>query len=119
MNKIIQVINTMISNSGRISNVLAAQQDEYFFIYNEKHKWSIMETKEDPDNITLFLYPDENIKLETLAYDTDFGTYNKFVTYRAEDFKSSEVIESYRELLKVVKDKIYGIDEILDDILNE
>jgi hypothetical protein len=118
MNKIIQVINTMISNSGRISNVLVAVE-EYFFIYNDKHKWSIMESKNDSDAITLFLYPDENIKLETLAYDTDYETYSKFVTYRAQDFKSSEVIESYRELLKVVKDKIYGVDDILDEILKE
>lgn len=119
MNKIIQVINTLVSNSGKITNVLVTQNDEFFFMYNNKHKWSIIESKEDIDSISIFLYPDETIKLETLAFDTDYNDYKRFVAYRSQDFKSTEAIESFRELLKIVKDKIYGVDEILDEILKE
>lgn len=118
MNKIIQVINTMISNSGRISNVIESNE-EYFFIYNNIYKWSILESKEDPEIIKLFLYPDESIKLETLAFDTDYSVYSKFVSYSSQDFKSSEAIESFKELLNIVKDKIYGVDNILNEILKE
>ncbi len=117
MNKIIQVINTMISNSQRISNVIVNGGNEFFFIYNDKHKWSIINN--DEDSIVLFLYPDEDIKLEELAFDVDFSVYKRYVSYRAEDFKSAEAIETFKELLKIVKDKIFGVDNILDDILNE
>ena len=120
MNKIIQVINAMISNSERISNVLVTQSNEFFFIYNDKHKWSLIEDKKnDKKSIILFLYPDEEIKLETLAFDTDFSEYKGFVSYRSDDFKSAEAIESFKELLNIVKNKIYGVDEILDEILKE
>jgi len=117
MNKIIQVINTMISNSERISNVIVNGENEFFFIYNDKHKWSIVSNGEN--SIILFLYPSENITLEELAFDVNFDEYKTYVSYRAEDFKSIEAIETFKELLRIVKDKIFGVDSILDDILKE
>lgn len=116
MNKIIRVINAMISNYGKISNVVATPHNEYFFIYNNKHKWSMIRSGSD---FTLFLYPDENIKLEELAFDTDFDRYNNFVSYRSEEYKSAEATETFSELFKVVKNKIFGVDDILDDILKD
>ena len=118
MNKIIQVINTMITNLEKITNVIVSKDDEFFFIYNNKHKWSIIQNEHN-QSISLFLYPEKDIKLEQLAFDVDFNEYKKFITYDSEDFKSKEVIESFEELMSIVKNKIYGVDDILDDILGE
>lgn len=118
MNKIIQVINAMISNAQKITNVIVANDDEFYFIYDKKHKWSITKDEED-ESISLFLYPDETKKLEELAFDINFGEYKKFVVYSSEDFKSKEATESFEELINLVKNKIYGVDDILDEILKD
>ena len=118
MNKIIQVINVMISNAQKVTNVIVNKEDEFFFIYNKNHKWSITEDEND-GSVSLFLYPDEQIKLEELAFETDYGVYKKFVAFSSDDFKSKELTESFVELMNLVKNKIYGVDDILDEILKE
>jgi len=45
--------------------------------------------------------------------------YQNFMTYRASDFKSQEVDESFRDLYTTVKGKLYGIDKVFDEILGE
>ena len=105
----------MITNSQRISNVIE-RENEFFFVYNDKHKWSIIGSD---NSIVLFLYPNKDITLEELAFEVNFDEYKAYVSYRSEDFKSIEATESFKELLKIVKDKIYGVDSILDDILKE
>jgi hypothetical protein len=117
MSKIIQVVNIMISNSEKISNVLTSNNSEFYFVYNNKYKWSIV--KNSDETIRLFLYPDENKTLEELAYDTDFSFYNKIITYSSVEYKSKEATESFNELYNIISSKVLGADNILDDILNE
>lgn len=118
MDKIIQVVNSMISNSDKINNVIVNQRDELFFIYNNKYKWSISELDTE-SKIFLYLYPDMDKNLEQLAFETDFTVYRKFVAYRSNDYKSQEATESFKELLKIIREKKYGVDNILEDIIND
>jgi len=115
MAKIIQVLNTMISNQSRIENVIRSEE-EYFFLYDKKYKWSIR--KDDEEKYLVFFYPDKNKTLEDLKNNTDWQYYNDFVTYTTSDLKTVEAIETFRELYQIVSDKLYGIDEIFDDIIN-
>lgn len=114
--KIVQVINAMISNQAKIDNVLR-NGGEYFFRYNKKHKWSIIK---DESNETYFIhfYPVENVSIEDLASDNN-GWYSEFVTYSTADLKTNEAIESFRELYQIVTGKIYGIDDIFDEIIGD
>lgn len=121
MSKIIQVINTMIINSDKISNVIISKNTkEYFFLYSNKFKWSITEgVIEDVKQIILYLYPQNDITLGELAKISDFIEYTNYIVYKSSEFKSVEATESFNELLNIVKNKIYGVDEILDTILKE
>ena len=41
MTKIVQAVNAMISNPDKIKSVIPNGQ-EFFFIYKDKYKWSIL-----------------------------------------------------------------------------
>lgn len=112
--KIIQVINAMISNSEKISNVLK-NDSEYFFLYNEKHKWSI---KQNNDSYILFFYPTPNFTIEELANQIDWSNFNEIISYRSDEIKTREAIESFSELYQIVSEKLYGIDDIFDEIIS-
>lgn len=111
--KIIQVINTMISNSEKISNVLK-NDSEYFFLYNKKHKWSI---KQNSDGYLLFFYPTESYNIEQLANLVEWNNFNEIVTYKSDEIKTREATESFSELYQIVSEKLYGIDDIFDEII--
>ena len=112
--KIIQVINAMISNPDLITNVVK-NQHEYFFLYNLKHKWSI--SIDDDGEYYLNIYPTENPNFDVLAtYNGDWTQIN-YVSYNTKELKTNEALESFSELYKIVSDRLLGIDEIFDDIL--
>jgi len=118
MSKIIQAINTMITNSEKISKAIPgpAEGDEIFFLYDQKHKWSI--TKDQNNNYYLHYYSDQQ-PLESIASYTgpDWDQFTNFITYSTKDLKTREAYESMAELYRVVKEKAYGIDKALDDII--
>lgn len=113
--KIVQVINAMITNSDKITNVLKNNK-EFFFLYNNKHKWSI--SKSDKGVFYLHLYPTTDMNIQELASFGDWENYN-YVTYNSEEYKSQEATESFSELYKIVADKLLGVDSILDEILSD
>ncbi|MGV0996176.1 hypothetical protein [Empedobacter falsenii] len=113
--KIIQVINTMITNSNKISKVLK-NKDEYFFLYNEKHKWSI--NRDEESNFILYFYPTDTYNIKELANFDDWHNFNEMVTYKSEDMKSREAFESFSELYQIVSEKLYGLDDIFNEIIN-
>ncbi len=116
--KIVEAINNIITKSDKISNVLRnVEGSEYFFIYNEKYKWSIL--RSEKGEYSLFLYPKENMSLEDLAYQVDYSIYKDYVLYTSEEIKTREATESFAELYKIVSDKLFGTDNILDDIIND
>ena len=116
MAKIVQVANAMVSNSNKISNVLRNDK-EYFFLYNKKYKWSI--SKSEDEDYYLHFYPTDSMTIEELSVFNDWAVFNQFVTYTTKDIKTQESIETFRELYQIVSDKIFGLDDIFDEIINE
>jgi hypothetical protein len=114
MHKIVAAVNSMIGNSSLISHVIKSDE-ELFFIYDEKFKWSI--SKKDGGEFFMHYYPGQQT-LEQLAFHTNWGEFNDFITYSTRDIKTKEARESFGELYQTVQTKLYGIDDVLDYIIN-
>ncbi len=117
MSKIIQVINSMIENSEEISNVVV-KGNEYFFSY-KGHVWSIYEyTSEDMEEhgYTLVFYPRTKTvsELESLDYPR---AVHPHLIYSSGDFKTKEALESFSNLYTTIKERIYGVDEVFNEII--
>ncbi|WP_294279664.1 hypothetical protein [uncultured Chryseobacterium sp.] len=115
MTKIIQVLNAMISQSELITNVIKCDK-EYFFLYNKKYKWSI--ALDDREIYFVHFYPSNEVSLEELSNRFDWTGFDDFVTYKSSDFKTVEADETFRELYQIVSNKLYNLDEIFNDIIN-
>ena len=111
MNKIILAINSMIQNSDKIFNV-SVLNNEYFFNY-KGYIWGILESKK---GYILTYYP---------AYSTVIDLINQIeyldnvvsINYNSDGFKNQEDIESFRDLYLIVNEKVYDLDKVLDDII--
>jgi hypothetical protein len=114
MSKIVRAVNVMISNSNGITTVIS-KQGEYFFLYDDKYKWSIRYNVAE-DAYYLYYYPGEQ-SLQALASFEEWQTFDEFVTYSTKDLKTKEAYDSFSELYTLVKEKRYGIDAALDDII--
>ncbi len=116
MSKIIQVINVMISNSGMISQVTVGE-DEYFFLYDKKHKWST--NRDDDGTYYLHYYPGpEQIKKLASFDEREWSVYKKFISYSSKEIKTREAYESMQELYNLIREKSFNIDEAFDDIID-
>ncbi|MBA7519520.1 hypothetical protein ES705_11599 [subsurface metagenome] len=115
MAKIIQVINTMIVNADKISNVISSDQ-EYFFLYDNEYKWSMSKGKDEEDEYLLLFYPNPNDTIDDILIVQDWINY-PFTSYKVSDFKTTEALESFRELFGLLKGKVFGVDDIFDDII--
>jgi hypothetical protein len=113
--KIVQVLNTMITNQTKISNVLRNDK-EYFFLYDKKYKWSITKADKSEDYYVHF-YPTDHLSIEELASNDDWEGFNHFITYSTVDLKTKEAQETFTELYQIVANKVYGLDDIFDDII--
>lgn len=123
MSKIIQAINSMITNEDEISGVIEGDTsaNEYIFVFGKKYLWSINANKEpgEPDEYFLHYYPDSPDPTWLAELDPrDWATQVNKVSYRSSDFPGKEAIESFRELYSTVQEKAYGMDTVLDDIIN-
>lgn len=118
MSKIVQAVNAMILNKKRITGVINREQ-EYFFLYKGKYKWS-MTHDEKEDQYFLFYYPGSR-SLETLASmeEHEWDGFNEFIRYGAKDIGTKEALETFRELYEIVKERIFRMDEVLDEIIND
>ncbi|OXB20234.1 hypothetical protein B0A80_19245 [Flavobacterium tructae] len=120
--KIVLVINAMITNKEKISNILLDQQ-EIYFLYNNKYKWSIEKVVENWSNqYELNFYPknpDAIVEddLEDIIYKKRHGSILNVATYSTSDLKGTETYESFKELYQLLIDKFYGIDDMFEDIL--
>lgn len=117
MSKIVQAINAMISNPNLINNIHRSGK-EYFFLYKNKYRWSIScETLEDDDYL-LFFYPG-NLPIENLSrLEPDEWDNIPLIRYQSSDIGTKEAKSSMAELYNILKERIYGIDEALDDIIS-
>lgn len=116
MSKIVQAVNAMISNPKLITTVLQGK-NEFFFLYKNKYKWSV--SRSDKGDHFLFFYPgDESI--ETLMhYDHNDWEGTQMVTYRDTDIGTKEAKASFAELFTLIKERVYGVNEVLDDIISD
>ncbi len=121
MSKIVTAINAMISNPHMINSVTKVpHSSECYFKYTDKHIWSIIENSEN--EYYLHYYPNiEDIDIEELANISgqNWGEYEiKYVTYSSTILGTKEAKESLDELNSIVNEKLFGMDNILDDIIN-
>ncbi len=116
MSKVVRAVNVMISNANKIDNCVR-NNDEYFFEYDGKYKWSM--SYNDSENVYyLYFYPGDG-SIKELAYaGPEEWEHINMVRYSSGDFKGAEAHESFRELYTLLKEKVYGIDKALDDIIS-
>jgi hypothetical protein len=117
MSKIVRAINAMVSNPDKIKAVTpGVENDEVFFSYMEKHKWSLVHENRE-DRYLLHFYP-ADIPLERLARIPP-GEWESIpmVSYSSDELSGREAIASMRDLYMIVREKAYGVDEVLDEII--
>lgn len=115
MSKIIRTVNTMIQNPDKITNV-KRKENEYYFLYNEKYKWSIHKS----ESVYYLHYYPFDITIEEISEieDLEWEAYD-YVSYNTKELKSREAEESFLELYQILKEKIYNMDKVLDEIIKD
>ncbi|MFB0777982.1 hypothetical protein [Aeromonas salmonicida] len=119
MSKIVKAINVMVSNPERITGVIkGGYETECFFIYDGKHPWSIL--KRDDGHYYMAYYPEGQDIYELSKISSDDWNYASIlcVSYTSQELGTKEAIESMAELYNIVNQKLYGMDDVLDDIIN-
>lgn len=121
MSKIVQVVNTMLNNPSKITNV-QKKHDVILFNYLHEQLWGIL--KQDNDHIIFSIYPQKDIPITVKDLvkmdDLDWKlTPPVSVAYSSESLKESEALESFTELHKVIIEKLYGIDDIFEQIIKD
>lgn len=115
MSKIVQAVNAIISNPNAITKVIKTADDLYF-LYKGKYKWSIS----IQDNDTLLWYYPGDESLEKLATTEDWAWEDiPMVTYRSSEIGTREAKASFAELYVLLKERLYKVNEVLDDIIND
>lgn len=118
MSKIIEAVNVMASNKDNIDTVLQGEfEPEIFFRYAKKHKWSII--KNDSGEYYLHYYPGKTSLEELASWPTEaWHEFNGMVSYNSKSLGTKEARESLGELYTLVKEKVYGMDDVLEDIIS-
>lgn len=117
MSKVIQVMNAMISNPSKITDVIRGgppDSSEFFFLYDKKFKWSIALGARDVYN--LYYYPG-NLGIKQIASLAEWNPDLEMVRYSTESLTTKEARESFIELYELVKEKLYNLDTVFDDII--
>lgn len=117
MSKIVQAVNAMIANHHKISNV-KKNDEEIFFLYDSKYKWSIR--KERQKGYTIFYYPLDNSLEDLASYGEGSNRWDEieYLSFKTTELKTQEAFETFSELYTIVSGKIYGFNQVLDDIIN-
>jgi len=117
MSKIVQAVNAMVSNPELITNVINANR-ETFFLYKGKYRWSIR--RDDDGDYLLWYYPGSGM-VEDLASidDSDDWRDVPMVVYKTAELGTREAIASFADLYSMVKEKAYGMDDVLKDIISD
>ncbi len=119
MSQIITAINSMITNADKISGIIESNQ-VFYFLYDKKYKWSIHEyTSNDfaqSLEFNLRFYPG-NETLEDIR-STPKSTRGN-ISYTTEEYNTGEARKSFMELFRTVKERAYGIDAVLEEIIDK
>lgn len=118
MSKIVSAVNAMVEGHKKISGVKFGVNDaELFFYFNDKYKWSI--SKDANDCYYLCYYPGSQ-SIDDLAEfsEEDWFLFKDYISYNTKEIGTREAKESFAELYLIVKEKLYGMDEVLEDIIS-
>jgi hypothetical protein len=115
MSKIVQAVNAMISNKKSIDNV-AVGESEIFFRYREKYIWSVRRDSDSGEYI-LWYYPGVDDVHDVAGNDGEDWERVPMVTYKTAEIGTKEARASFAELHSIVKERVYGMDEVLEDII--
>lgn len=113
--KIVQAVNAMVSNSDKISDVVGGQQ-ELLFMYKKKYVWGIADRS---DEYGLWYYPDAKSTEELASLEPHEFEDMPLIYYSTKDIGTKEARDSFRELYQLVKEKVLGMDTVLDDIISD
>ncbi|KOY02215.1 hypothetical protein [Pseudomonas nunensis] len=117
MSKIVVAVNSMIENSSKLSNIIrGSHSNEIYFLFDKKHKWSINKVT---DGYILIYYPGKQaLEFYASLEAEEWEEHSDYVVYTTKDIGTKEGLESFADLYGVVKEKVYGMDDVLNDIIN-
>lgn len=116
MSKVVQAVNAMISNPNSISNVMKSGR-ELFFLYKDKYKWSI--NRREKGDYQLFFYPGGEELADLAHYEAQDWEGTAIVGYSDSEIGTKEATASFAELYTLIKERVYGVNEVLDDIISD
>lgn len=120
MSKIVTAVNAMISNDNMINNVVQGHMEtEIFFKYGKKHLWSIIEEKGGSYHLNYYPGDQDLNRLASISQEEWFLADIKSVEYNSRILGTKEALDSFKELNSIVREKVYGMDIILDDIIGD
>jgi hypothetical protein len=114
--RIIAAMNAMIENKSMIDAIYPISHivlEGFVFEYKKKYKWAIIFDRND-DEYFLIFYANTFESTEHLALQ--YPTTSTAV-YSTEEYKDRESVQTFKELFQTVRNKLYGIDAMLDDII--
>lgn len=117
--KIVSAANAMILNPDKITSVIPSiNGNEFFFMYDGKYKWSIS-SFDNGSQYSLYYYPTD-LSLEDLSVmgADDWEDFPYLVRYSAKDIGTREAKETFAELYRVVKEQLFGLNQVLSDIIS-
>jgi hypothetical protein len=115
MSKIVQAVNAMIANPQLITNVIQGQ-NEVFFLYKNRYVWSM--AKND-DGHRLWFYPGSPDISAYASYEGLEWEGVPMVLYSDKEIGTREAKASFSELYTIIKEKVYGLNDVLDDIISD
>lgn len=120
MSKIVQAVNAMIANKDKIYDVQLgrANSHELFFRYGEKFIWSIFK---NDDSFSLWFYPKNTS--DELSYLAQLEAHDfidiAMMGYSDKEIGTREAKNTFSELYSTVEGKLYNMDSILDEIIDD
>lgn len=120
MSKIVMAMNVMVSNPSLITDVIKGVHDsEVFFKYDSKHVWSLFKNTGANENYVISFYPNtpDINSLAMIPDETWDSLAPQHVTYSSKELATVEARESMRDLYGLLNEKLFGIDDVLDEII--
>lgn len=115
MSKVVIAVNAMIEQRDKIKQVTPGNVDtEIFFMFDNKHKWSMIK---GDDSYSLIYYPGSATISVLANLEVDEWGEVPMISYRSKEIGTREAKESFKELYDVIKELVYGMDDVFDDII--
>ena len=125
MSKIIQAMKKMIENRHEIGEIgMHGTNGEYnrlFFTYRKQYKWLIAYSPETNDYTLCYFSGNEPIHIIESKFSREFGSgpENDDFRYSTALYSSEKEKDTFHSLFKVVKERYFDLDGILDEIIED